>query len=601
MKWVPRYFTGPILLGLSLTSVSIAVIYVLYKKDEDDAQSRRNNVEVSRRVTIECKVPKQHVPAVIGRGGSMIQDVQNKTGTQIHFKKEDVECSERICIIRGSHEATQLAEKMIKSIIENQPIIEIYEMYVPQKACGRIIGKGGEVIQHIQISSGAKIIVESGYDPYNPNVERRIIIKGTSEQIAAALSQIEDKVREEKETRAKIEASSATRLPRGRLSPRNTTVSTAEQSQTPEPLSLQTTDGVMEVYVSAAKNPAQFWIQVVGPGTIALDELVSKMTVYYNDEENQQVHALQNVTFGQMVAAKFSFDKQWYRAEIISAPENGECEVYFVDYGDHEVVQLDSILQLRTDFLSLRLQAIECSLSNIKPRGNEWSSEACERFEELTWLAEWKMLIAEIKSYKERAVSYGKSRREGLPIPYVDLYDRNNKNINIGQQLINEGFAEPEEALLSAASSTLSLSNESHEITGISSPVSTSPLAKRTLSPETPANTSLKLDSTIEFTDSSIIDLQTPNEIDLTTPQRRHGVPIDEIDLVTPVKDETDRFIENERKLRREDGGGDYLRNGNSNQHDKSEVQLKIEKASRFAPAGYESDLSNDSDELELG
>lgn len=55
------------------------------------------------------------------------------------------------------------------------------------------------------------------------------------------------------------------------------------------------TEGVMEVYVSAAESPAQFWIQVVGPGTIALDELVSKMTVYYSDEENQQVHALQNV------------------------------------------------------------------------------------------------------------------------------------------------------------------------------------------------------------------------------------------------------------------------------------------------------------------
>lgn len=100
----------------------------------------------------------------------MIQGVQNKTGTQIHFKKEDVDSSERICIIRGSHEATQLAEKMIKSIIENQPIIEIYEMYVPQKVCGRIIGKGGEVVQHIQISSGAKIIVESSYDSYNPSM-----------------------------------------------------------------------------------------------------------------------------------------------------------------------------------------------------------------------------------------------------------------------------------------------------------------------------------------------------------------------------------------------------------------------------------------------
>lgn len=71
---------------------------------------------------------------------------------------------------------------------------------------------------------------------------------------------------------------------------------------------------------------------------------------------------------GQMVAAKFSFDEQWYRAEVISEPKDGQCEVYFVDYGDHEVLQVDHIFELRTDFLSLRLQAIECSLANVKPR-----------------------------------------------------------------------------------------------------------------------------------------------------------------------------------------------------------------------------------------
>lgn len=65
--------------------------------------------------------------------------------------------------------------------------------------------------------------------------ERKIIVKGTTKQITAALAQIQDKVREEKEARAKIEASSATRLPRGKLSPRNT-FNTSEQVQNTESL-----------------------------------------------------------------------------------------------------------------------------------------------------------------------------------------------------------------------------------------------------------------------------------------------------------------------------------------------------------------------------
>lgn len=119
---------------------------------------------------MEYKVPRQFVPAVIGRGGAVIKDVQDKTGTQIHFKDDNVECPDRICIIRGTYEATHLAEEMIKSIIENQPIIETYEMYVPQKACGRIIGKGGDIIKHIQTTSCAKIIVENSYAPYDPSM-----------------------------------------------------------------------------------------------------------------------------------------------------------------------------------------------------------------------------------------------------------------------------------------------------------------------------------------------------------------------------------------------------------------------------------------------
>lgn len=51
----------------------------------------------------------------------------------------------------------------------------------------------------------------------------------------------------------------------------------------------------MEVYVSAVENPGQFWVQVVGPGAVALDKLVTEMTEYYNDEENVELHALKSV------------------------------------------------------------------------------------------------------------------------------------------------------------------------------------------------------------------------------------------------------------------------------------------------------------------
>lgn len=53
----------------------------------------------------------------------------------------------------------------------------------------------------------------------------------------------------------------------------------------------------MEVYVSASESPSQFWIQVVGPSILALDELIVEMTDYYSKKENQELHALKNVSY----------------------------------------------------------------------------------------------------------------------------------------------------------------------------------------------------------------------------------------------------------------------------------------------------------------
>lgn len=109
---------------------------------------------------------------MIGRGGATIKEIQEQTETRLNFSTDDKDVSDRICKIRGRPECVRLAQTMIENIIANQPVIEVYETYVPQRACGRIIGRGGDTIQQIQAISGAKVIVESSPRYSNPGEHR---------------------------------------------------------------------------------------------------------------------------------------------------------------------------------------------------------------------------------------------------------------------------------------------------------------------------------------------------------------------------------------------------------------------------------------------
>lgn len=73
-----------------------------------------------------------------------------------------------------------------------------------------------------------------------------------------------------------------------------------------------------------------------------------------------------------MVAAKFFEDNFWYRGRVCECPEeDGEggsrVTVYYVDFGDTDTVEKGSLCELRTDFLKLSFQALECFLANVEP------------------------------------------------------------------------------------------------------------------------------------------------------------------------------------------------------------------------------------------
>lgn len=130
--------------------------------NNDNKKSRK--IVTSKSQTVQCKIPKQFVSAVIGRGGSVVNDIRDKTGTNIKMN-DDIESPDCICIIRGKDmESIRLAESMIKNIIDNQPVIETYELFVSYEAYWKIFNKN--VVQMIQRTTGAKIIFDKSPHTY---------------------------------------------------------------------------------------------------------------------------------------------------------------------------------------------------------------------------------------------------------------------------------------------------------------------------------------------------------------------------------------------------------------------------------------------------
>ena len=131
-------------------------------------------------------------------------------------------------------------------------------------------------------------------------------MKGTSEQIKIACVIIEDIVKEEVDFREQIKDSAESRSSRSSRRPRQ------RQNNDKQPLFLTSDSGtsesgenfvkpksqteelnavnenyVVEVYVSFITDPSFFYIQKVGPGSIALDKLVQDMSSYYDQDYNK--------------------------------------------------------------------------------------------------------------------------------------------------------------------------------------------------------------------------------------------------------------------------------------------------------------------------
>ncbi|NWX52303.1 TDRKH protein, partial [Steatornis caripensis] len=192
-------------------------------------------------------------------------------------------------------------------------------------------------------------------------------------------------------------------------------------------------DEHLEVYVSAAENPNHFWIQIVGHRSLQLDKLTAEMRQYY--QSSGRAAELPAVRAGDIVAAPYADTSDWYRARVLGTLENGNFDLYYVDFGDNGEAPREALRALRSDFLSLPFQAIECSLAGIAPAGDGWAEAALEEFDRLTHCAAWKPLVAKITSYVQSGL---------CAWPDVRLYSTHRgENLDVGAELVRLGYAVP--------------------------------------------------------------------------------------------------------------------------------------------------------------
>ncbi|XP_052085728.1 tudor domain-containing protein 7B-like isoform X29 [Mytilus californianus] len=135
-----------------------------------------------------------------------------------------------------------------------------------------------------------------------------------------------------------------------------------------------------------------------------------------------------DLTKGKFVAAMYSSDDSWSRAEILSeSPENSVITVLYVDFGNDEKCKSCNTRWLSEKLSTYPVQAIYCSLYGIQPLQGEddWSKDAWTKFGDIV---KEEALVAITQSYTDDGICE------------VDLYLKNDSEISINQKLIELGL-----------------------------------------------------------------------------------------------------------------------------------------------------------------
>ncbi|XP_063002902.1 A-kinase anchor protein 1, mitochondrial [Elgaria multicarinata webbii] len=287
----------------------------------------------------------------------------------------------------------------------------IWEIEVPKHLVGRLIGKQGRYVSFLKQASGAKIYISTL--PYTQDFQI-CHIEGSQQNVDKALGLIGKKFKDLSLTN--IYAPPPPPLPLHSL---------------PMTSWLMLPDGVtVEVIVVNQVNAGHLFVQQhTHPTFHVLRSLDQQMYLCYSQPGIPTMPTPVEVG---VVCAAPGVEGAWWRAQVVGYfKDTSEVEIRYVDYGGYERVKIDTLRQIRSDFVTLPFQGAEVLLDNVVPLPDDdhFSSEADTAVSEMT---RGTPLLAQVTNYDNAT---------GLPL--IQLWSMiGDELVSINRTLVERGFAQ---------------------------------------------------------------------------------------------------------------------------------------------------------------
>lgn len=375
-------------------------------------------------VSEALEVPQTAFGRIIGRGGESLKLITRTTGAKVACSKEKTHGpgAKGSVTITGTRQEVEQAKELILEKVREDTVVRTK---ISQSSALRQ-KRGHTAVNQRPDSTGTEAPVGlNNNGPYAQTEKNgHIHANGTAREPENSFDKMEelkitntDNKQEEEDSEESVSADSLSEI---------------SKFEIPSPdLSFQP-DEHLEVYVSASENPNHFWIQILGVRSLQLDKLTEEMNRFYNSG-NPTEQRVETIVVGDIVAAPYHKHGTWNRAKVLGVLASGLVDLYYVDFGDNGELPRDSLCRMRSDFLSLPFQAIECNLAGVRPKGEVWTEAALDEFDRLTYCACWRPLQAKLCSYSHSDISSW---------PSVKLYDNSQgKTVDIDEELIRLGHA----------------------------------------------------------------------------------------------------------------------------------------------------------------